>query len=287
MMMSMSGGFIEVEPEWAALDYRSHAFVFVGGLHKSGTSILHEGVRQHPEISGFKDTGVHQDEGQLLQSIYPPAARHGGWGRFGFDPRAHLTETSSLVSAGSRDRLIADWARYWDPTKPFLVEKSPPNIIRTRFLQAMFPNSYFVMIMRHPISVSLASLKWAKHPARRIVKGRTTGRLIKHWIHCHKVLAGDALQLQRLKVIKYEKFVADPMATLASIFSFIGATPFQPELAIRAADNEDKYFSKWRSLASSPVQGLYVRRVATRFEKGVLDFGYSLQDLTIADDWTP
>ena len=49
-----------------------------------------------------------------------------------------------------------------DTGKEFLLEKSPPNIIRTRFLQAMFPNSYFINIKRHPIATSLATKKWSK-----------------------------------------------------------------------------------------------------------------------------
>ena len=39
-----------------------------------------------------------QDEGQFLQDVYPTDAAYGGAGRFGFDPRAHRTETSELLT---------------------------------------------------------------------------------------------------------------------------------------------------------------------------------------------
>ena len=43
-------------------------FLFLGGLHKSGTSILHRLLRAHPDTSGLFNTGFPQDEGQLVQT---------------------------------------------------------------------------------------------------------------------------------------------------------------------------------------------------------------------------
>ena len=54
--------------------------------------------KDHPEISGFKNTGVPEDEGQHLQSVYQPAMVLGGPGLFGFKPASNLNETSPLVS---------------------------------------------------------------------------------------------------------------------------------------------------------------------------------------------
>lgn len=134
-----------------------HQFVFLCGLHRSGTSPLFRLMRGHPDISGFANTGVQEDEGQHLQTIFPPALAFGGPGRFGFAGDAHLTETSALVTPENRARLLREWFRYWDVERRCLLEKSPPNLIRTRFLQAMFPNSYFLTITRHPVVVALAS----------------------------------------------------------------------------------------------------------------------------------
>src|SRR4029453_6608815 len=81
-------------------------FVFVAGLHRSGTSVLFKCLKEHPAISGFDGTGAIEDEGQLLQTVYPPARVYGGPGRFGFDADAHLTETSSLASAANAFELF-------------------------------------------------------------------------------------------------------------------------------------------------------------------------------------
>ena len=100
--------------------------VFIGGLHGSGTSLVHRLLRAHPAVSGFVGTGVWQDEGQHLQELIPTARSLGGPGRFGWHGDAHLTEESGLVAAGSTERLLRCWEPYWDLDRPVLVEKSPP-----------------------------------------------------------------------------------------------------------------------------------------------------------------
>ena len=69
---------------------QTHPFVFLGGLHRSGTTLLFRMLREHPEISGFANNqdanewlGA-EDEGQYLQSVYPPAIFWGGPGKFAF-----------------------------------------------------------------------------------------------------------------------------------------------------------------------------------------------------------
>mmetsp|Transcript_24237 Transcript_24237/g.27736 ORF Transcript_24237/g.27736 Transcript_24237/m.27736 type:complete len:142 (+) Transcript_24237:188-613(+) len=47
-----------------------HRFLFMSGMHYSGTSITHYMIQLHEQISGFRNTGVRKDEGRLLQNIY-------------------------------------------------------------------------------------------------------------------------------------------------------------------------------------------------------------------------
>ena len=50
--------------------------------------------------------------------------------------------------------MYAEWRRYWDVSKPILVEKSPRHIIMTRLLQHWFgaDQTFFIVIMRHPLA---------------------------------------------------------------------------------------------------------------------------------------
>ena len=120
--------------------WRDHTLVFISGLHRSGTTQLNETLATHPDVSGILGTGAPHDEGQHLQDVFPTARSHGGPGRFAFDPAAHLTERSPLATAApARSGCSSSGARHWDLDRRVLIEKSPPNLIRMRFLQALYP----------------------------------------------------------------------------------------------------------------------------------------------------
>ena len=69
-----------------------HRYIFVCGLHRSGTSVLFRSLRDHPEVSGFQGTPSPEDEGMHLQTVYPPSGRYGGAGVFGFYYEAQIKE---------------------------------------------------------------------------------------------------------------------------------------------------------------------------------------------------
>jgi hypothetical protein len=248
-------------------------FVFICGLHRSGTSILFKCLREHPLLSGFTDTGVPEDEGQHLQSVYPPAKSYGGAGKFGFASEAHLTEASSLVTEENKKRLYSEWGKYWDTEKPILLEKSPPNLIRTRFLQAIFPNSYFLILTRHPIAVALAT---QRHMS---LKGRfAIGSLIKHWVHCHDIFNNDKVNLTNFLIIKYEDFIYNPSFILELVYNLIGVENSKIKQQISTTINE-RYFKKWEMLRKNIFSRYYINRVTRKFEPEVNRYGYSLHNL--------
>jgi len=238
--------------------------VFIVGLHRSGTSLLFQCLRQHPQVSGFSNTGVPEDEGQHLQDVYPTGEQLGGPGVFGFDPRAHATEEAPSAHAGSARRLMKCWAPYWDLEKPVLLEKSPPHLLRARWLQALFPDSAFILMMRHPVAAALATQKWS----------HTSGySLVRHWLHCHDLFAADRPYLRRVHVIRYERFVANPEIHLADLRRFLGLAGEIPALPMRGELNA-KYFSWWNSGDLRSVIG----RIGSRLllENRVRGHGYSL-----------
>jgi hypothetical protein len=251
----------------------SRRLVFVAGLHRSGTTPLARLLAAHPEISGFRDTGVKEDEGQHLQDVYPSARQYGGAGRFALDPRAHLTEESPLATPDHASRLVRQWSQHWDLDRRLLLEKSPPNLVMTRFLQELFPGARFVVVVRHPVVVALSTRKWS---------GLTTGlgRLLDHWVRAHETFLADATRLRHVHVVRYEELVADPGTTLAGVADFLGLS--EP-IGHESLDGRrsDSYLSAWRALreSRSPVTRLRVERLRGRHAAAVSAFGYDFDDL--------
>jgi hypothetical protein len=244
-----------------------HEFVFVGGLHRSGTTLLARAIAKHDKASGFRKTDALANEGQFLQSVYPIAREFGGTGRFGFDERSHLTEDSPLATDANRERLLTEWGQYWDLDKRVLVEKSPPNLLKLRFLQALFADAAFVVIMRHPIAVSYATQKWSE---------TSLESLIEHWLVCHEILLDDAPRIRRLMLVRYEDFVRDPEGIVARIQQRLGLAPSGATFAARSGIN-DAYFKRWNARLR-PLQRRQHEELARRFEERANRFGYSLVD---------
>ena len=210
-------------------------FIFIGGLHRSGTTLIAKCLAQHPSVSAFHDTGVPEDEGEFLQSVYPTDNYYGGPGRFAFDENAHLTEKSPFLSDESKNRLIQEWTQYWEADKNVCLDKSPPTLIQSRFLQEAFADSYFVFIMRNPVATSIATHKWS---------GTGIYSLLHHWLRAHGIMALDLAHLNNVKVIRYESFVEKPEHILRQIESFIGLTHYKYQIKIKPGVNE-KYFERW------------------------------------------
>ena len=129
---------------------------------------------------------------------------------------------------------------------PSLLEKSPPNLLRTRFLQALFPDAAFVVVIRHP------------SPSRRDPKGRAGccryGALVDHWVAATALLAGDAPYVRGLHVIRYEQLVGDPDAVLAAVFAVPSAWR-RARRAIRSRPERRALLPAWRG-APNPMRRL-------------------------------
>lgn len=219
--------------------------VFVGGVHRSGTSLLAGLVKAHPAVSGQRILGMPaelEDEGQHVQCVYPVDDALGGAGVMAHNPLSHMTESHPLATPESAAQLEAAWAPHWEPTaEPAKVrlEKSPSNLLRTRFLQALWPNSYHLIIVRHPIAVAYATAAWAaRHGGgKAALKPEQVLAFATHWCRAHEVLAADLAQLKHVRIVRLEELVfsaAATQSTLNAIFEDLGL-PAVPLEQVRLA----------------------------------------------------
>lgn len=254
--------------------------VFVGGLHRSGTTPFAKILAEHPDISGLTETVAVEDEGQHLQSVYPPAKLYGGSGHFARDPRAHLTERSPLVSPGNARVLLDAWCPHWDLTRRILVEKSPPNILMSRFLQALYPDAAFIMVVRHPVTVALSTKKWARLLSRHPGRFASLTSLVEHWLIAHRILLHDIPHLRRVLVVHYEDLIHRPEPELKLVQEFLSLTGEIPNSRL-SSHRGQPYDEWWASLRSWSRPGGWQRRtIERRFADEIESFGYDPGDLS-------
>src|SRR5699024_10705777 len=195
----------------------------------------------------------------------------GGPGRFARSPRAHLTESDAVDPAAARHSLLCAWRPFWDTTRPWLVEKSPPNLVMGRYLQTVFPGSSLIVITRHPVVVALSTSKWSRRS--------TLTSLVDHWFTAHALLREDAPYLQRLLVLRYESLIADPRSTLAEVSSFLGLDGTLSSERIQST-RSSSYVKAWEAMATgNPWQRYQRRTIEQRFAARAESHGYDVSDL--------
>jgi Sulfotransferase family len=243
--------------------------VFIGGLHRSGTTLLADLVDEHPDISSLRGTGVPHDEGQHLQTSVANASELGGPGRFALADRAHLVETDVERADDTRRALLAAWTPFWDTSRRLLVEKSPPNLLRFRYLEAVFPGAACIAIVRHPVAVAYATQPWVE---------ASIAELIEHWLRAHEQFAADRSHLERVCVLRYEDLARDVAGTLARLDAFLGVVPHDVAHVVRTGTN-DRYLARWRHTRLVPAR-FRIETTARRFEDrlSALGYGYSIRD---------
>lgn len=236
-------------------------FIFIVGHHRSGTSLLHEILKEHRDIGGFSNTNVPEDEGQHLQTLYATAAELGGPGSYIFNKQSYMDERHSLANTATSQALINQWSKHCDFKLPFFIEKSPPTLVRMRFFQSLFPNSKFVILLRHPISIACATKKW--------IYNKSIHELLEHTLLGYEIAVRDSAYLNHFLVVRYEDIVSNLQRSIDEISAFIGIQTFAPRTKV-LADINDLYFTLWDQQYKEECKGL------ESLEKRANNFGYSL-----------
>jgi len=275
-----------------------HRFVWITGLHYSGTSLLNYIVQSHPRASGHLGVTTNMDEGQWLQAEYPPATKFGGTCRFMFRQKSFMDENHELATNTTRACLYADWARYWDLRRPVLIEKSPPSILQLRFRERLFPDvAASVVVVRHPLYACVAKRKKGGalfHPS-------AVQHALDGWLAAHDYLRESLPHLARYAVLQFEDFFRQDDAA-ARAWGLVNRFFPDPEGdgKRRLEFHEDKmshplnpkvdpsllfaWAGDWEEARREfPIPYRTILLMLRRYEERVNAFGYSLLNVTELD----
>lgn len=114
------------------------------------------------------------------------------------------------------EQIKKEWRKYWDVTKPVLLEKSPPNIVRATAIEEHFQPAYFICLVRNPYALCESINRRAKSSFKRAAE-----RNIEFLTFQKKNLES----LENVMLVSYESLTDLPSETAASLAFFL------PELA--------------------------------------------------------
>jgi hypothetical protein len=293
---------------------KGYEFVFVGGMHRSGTTYLADSVASGDCATGLSGSGAHMGEGQFLQDVFPQdndIGRVTGWA---LDGRAHVTDRDGPPRDDIAGRLWRAWSPHWDLSKRYLVEKTPNNMTKTRCLQAAFPNSRFIIVTRHPIAQALAIRKWSHRRMQRF--GVSFESLIANWLAAHACLREDQPFVRRLLVVRFEDLVLRPGPVRARVDAFLDGHGNASRWRALDRDSAFRYARYWqaatapgarlealrrlpandgsiRARTKSYLQGVLdalllpraARQIAERYGDEILRYGYHMDNFYDAAPW--
>lgn len=217
------------------------SWVFVVGCYNSGTTLLHDVLAAHPLV------GTLPDEGQFCTDQLPRPRDVGLPRMWAAEPeRFHLDENSDpgidVVA------LKRQWAAQFDDyRRPVLLEKSPTNAARTRWLEKHFQPARFIGIVRNGYAVAEGLHRKRRHPYPLAAR---------QWAESNRVMLADFDHLQDKLLIRYEELTEEPRRHLSEIFAFVGLDA-PDDLVGRLADGVwDVHKS------SSPIRNMNDRSMA-------------------------
>lgn len=233
--------------------------VVVCGCPRSGTTWLEQLLLAHPRTSGI-------DEAETwlflsLRSIWKNAALRAAGSPAGLaSAQRRFCDSifgAHLARSGNRDAVF--------------VEKTPANALHLREIATVYPDAWFVHIIRdgRDVARSIAEFDMTSAGVR---EGART------WAATVRAVDRDASSLARFREVRYEDLLDDPVRGAAELLTWTGLDidgDVRSLLATRAATRVSRYNTtgpvgtgKWRSLRGDEVRAVYEEAGQALVERG-------------------
>ncbi len=186
--------------------------IFIGGHHRSGTTLLRVMLNRHPRIAcgpegQLFDRTSFLDFHRFLEANWIPRLRGHGLGEADID-------------RGIAAFINEFFARYAvERDKPRWAEKTPKNILYIEYLFRLFPNARFIHMIRDPRDIHCSVIAKARTdtPRWRDVAAESTAR---GWVR--RIEAGARWEEDpRYIEVRYEDLSRHPSDVMERILSFL------------------------------------------------------------------
>lgn len=199
-----------------ALERGELKLVFIVGMARSGTTWLAHLLGQHPAVTNLGETHLYNGYlGQVEKALQHYAGRHG----VGIDVACTEEEfLGGVRDLSLRTLLSSAPVGHWPRV---VVEKTPAHLFHVAFIHRLFPEAYFINVMRDPRSIvaswQAAGRGWGASWARR-----GTIQLALAWNHAVELGEGLRALTDRSRTVQYEALHARPIAELDDLLAWLG-----------------------------------------------------------------
>jgi len=227
-------------------------YLFILCPPASGSTLLQKILRTSPHASAFNVEGQ-----ALVKSILFTKDR--------WNPGKNIPW----------DIVKEKWTGKWDLTKPILLEKSPPHLIRAKQLETHFPGSHFIIMMRNPYA-------FCEGVKRRWGKKYTYRNIAKFWAICAGYQIDNIENLNNTRWFRYEDLTTSPGTVCKQIIDFI------PQLEKLSPEKKFDVFEKSLPITNLNQQQISnlssddifeINRVLKRYPKFFTFFNYRYIDI--------
>jgi len=178
-------------------------YVFVMAPPYSGSTVLFRLLETSAHVSGLPG------EGQFVSEVRD-VMRAAPWDR-----------TRRLPWGDIRGA----WEKYWDTTKPLLLEKSPPNMIRAGEIETAFEPAYFIVMLRAPYAHieglarrgHVPPMNLSKHAGR----AQAIARAAELWLSFAETQRETIAKQQNVFWLTYEQLTQDTDVAVAKLQEFL------------------------------------------------------------------
>jgi len=215
-----------------------YKWCFIVGCNNSGTTLMQDVLEQTLPVS----TLLH--EGQRYTNALQRGSRRSYervWTEFIAD--LQMSEHDSLSCA---PRLLHDWMNeYGAPKEKTLVEKTTVNAVRMRWLQHVFPNSYFIGVVRNGYAVAEGINRKGK---KDYVRGA------RHWENVNKIMLDDSKSINNFIIMKYEDLTENPYLSIQKLTRFLN---FDDAISSRT-EKLDNAFKDIKNMNSESIRRINI-----------------------------
>ncbi len=249
-------------------------FVFVMAPPYSGSTVLFRLIETSAQVSALPG------EGQFIAET-KEAMRADPW---------------NAEAALPWPDIRAGWEAYWDLSKPLLLEKSPPNMIRSSAIGAAFDPAYFIVLMREPYAHIEGLARRAHVPPmglpRNAGRAQRIARAAELWLGFAQTQKETIDKRQHVSWLTYEDLCHEPERIanqLAAFLPELGELKIDARFGVHSVSGtaartlSDMNEPKRRLLSSADFE--IINDVLGAHKDVLACFGYSLREPAPDQDW--